>query len=137
MKTSPRRSQPKPDSAPAARTAKRSTRGVAASSGWARAAWLKAAAACKATLEGGEVTESTQLHLDRCLTCRNCETTCPSGVKYHNLLDIGRDFIEQQVQRPLGERVVRGGELVRDVFRACFDDASQSVVRHLRGGGTR
>ena len=63
----------------------------------------------KQMLEGGEVTESTQLHLDRCLTCRNCETTCPSGVKYHNLLDIGRDFIEQQVQRPLGERVVRGG----------------------------
>src|SRR5690606_12712478 len=63
----------------------------------------------KQMFEGGEVTESTQLHLDRCLTCRNCETTCPSGVKYHNLLDIGRDFIEQQVQRPLGERIVRGG----------------------------
>ena len=63
----------------------------------------------KQMFEGGEVTESTQLHLDRCLTCRNCETTCPSGVKYHNLLDIGRDFIERQVQRPLGERLVRGG----------------------------
>ena len=63
----------------------------------------------KQMFEGGEVTDSTQLHLDRCLTCRNCETTCPSGVKYHNLLDIGRDFIEQQVQRPLGERIVRGG----------------------------
>ena len=60
----------------------------------------------KQMLEGGEVTESTQLHLDRCLTCRNCETTCPSGVKYHNLLDIGRDFIERQVQRPLGEHLL-------------------------------
>ncbi|WP_313314847.1 glycolate oxidase subunit GlcF [Stutzerimonas nitrititolerans] len=63
----------------------------------------------KQMLEGGEVTQSTQLHLDRCLTCRNCETTCPSGVQYHNLLDIGRDFIEQQVPRPLSERLVRSG----------------------------
>lgn len=63
----------------------------------------------KQMFEGGEVTESTQLHLDRCLTCRNCETTCPSGVQYHNLLDIGRDFMEQQVPRTLSERLVRGG----------------------------
>jgi glycolate oxidase iron-sulfur subunit len=61
----------------------------------------------KQMFEGGEVTASTQEHLDRCLTCRNCETTCPSGVKYHNLLDIGRDFIDQQVPRPLGERLLR------------------------------
>ncbi|WP_407294567.1 glycolate oxidase subunit GlcF [Stutzerimonas zhaodongensis] len=63
----------------------------------------------KQMLEGGEVTESTQTHLDRCLTCRNCETTCPSGVQYHNLLDIGRDFMEQQVQRSTGERLLRTG----------------------------
>ena len=63
----------------------------------------------KQMLEGSEVTESTQLHLDRCLTCRNCETTCPSGVKYHNLLDIGRDFIERQVPRSTGERLLRSG----------------------------
>ena len=36
----------------------------------------------KQVLEGAEVTAKTQLHLDRCLTCRSCETTCPSGVKY-------------------------------------------------------
>ena len=42
----------------------------------------------KQVLEGNEVTLKTQEHLDRCLTCRNCETTCPSGVRYHNLLDI-------------------------------------------------
>lgn len=63
----------------------------------------------KQMLEGGEVSRSTQAHLDRCLTCRNCETTCPSGVQYHNLLDIGRDFIDQQVPRPLGERLLRSG----------------------------
>lgn len=44
----------------------------------------------KQVLEGNEVTRKTQEHLDRCLSCRNCETTCPSGVEYHNLLDIGR-----------------------------------------------
>ncbi|KJH84644.1 glycolate oxidase subunit GlcF [Stutzerimonas stutzeri] len=63
----------------------------------------------KQMLEGGEVTEATQTHLDRCLTCRNCETTCPSGVQYHNLLDIGRDFMEQQVPRSAGERLLRTG----------------------------
>ncbi len=63
----------------------------------------------KQVLEGQEVTAKTQLHLDRCLTCRNCETTCPSGVQYHNLLDIGRAVVEQQVSRPLGERLLRQG----------------------------
>jgi Fe-S oxidoreductase len=44
----------------------------------------------KQMLEEEPVTQKTQLHLDRCLSCRNCETTCPSGVTYHALLDIGR-----------------------------------------------
>lgn len=61
----------------------------------------------KQVLEGNEVTLKTQEHLDRCLTCRNCETTCPSGVRYHNLLDIGRDIVEQKVKRPLPERMLR------------------------------
>ncbi|BAN27770.1 glycolate oxidase subunit GlcF [Caballeronia insecticola] len=63
----------------------------------------------KQMLEGEPVTEKTQLHLDRCLTCRNCETTCPSGVKYHTLLDIGRAELERRVQRPAGERMMRRG----------------------------
>ncbi|MFT2185998.1 glycolate oxidase subunit GlcF [Pseudomonas putida] len=63
----------------------------------------------KQMLEGEPVTASTQLHLDRCLTCRNCETTCPSGVKYHDLLDIGRAVVEQQVPRPLSQRLLRLG----------------------------
>ncbi|MCG8294793.1 glycolate oxidase subunit GlcF [Pseudomonas entomophila] len=62
----------------------------------------------KQVLEGEPVTASTQLHLDRCLSCRNCETTCPSGVKYHNLLDIGRAVVDQQVPRPIGQRLLRG-----------------------------
>ena len=50
----------------------------------------------KQVLEGAPVTAKTQLHLDRCLTCRNCETTCPSGVQYGRLLDIGRGIVEKQ-----------------------------------------
>jgi len=61
----------------------------------------------KQVLEGAAVTHKTQLHLDRCLTCRNCETTCPSGVKYGRLADIGRKVVEQRVRRPLAERVTR------------------------------
>ncbi|MGZ8290960.1 MAG: glycolate oxidase subunit GlcF [Telluria sp.] len=61
----------------------------------------------KQVLEGAEVTRKTQLHLDRCLTCRNCETTCPSGVKYGRLVDIGRKVVEQRVKRPLAERITR------------------------------
>ncbi|MCP5290021.1 MAG: glycolate oxidase subunit GlcF [Burkholderiaceae bacterium] len=61
----------------------------------------------KQVLEGATPTRSTQLHLDRCLTCRNCETTCPSGVEYGHLVDIGRKLVDQRVARPPAERAVR------------------------------
>ena len=61
----------------------------------------------KQVLEGDTPTVRTQLHLDRCLSCRACETTCPSGVRYGRLADIGRAVIEQQVPRPRLERIVR------------------------------
>jgi glycolate oxidase iron-sulfur subunit len=61
----------------------------------------------KQVLEGAEPTRKTQLHLDRCLTCRNCETTCPSGVKYGRLADIGRRVVEERVPRPAADRVKR------------------------------
>lgn len=63
----------------------------------------------KQVLEGNEVTQKTQQHLDRCLSCRNCETTCPSGVDYHNLLDIGRAVVDAAVPRSLGQRTLREG----------------------------
>jgi glycolate oxidase iron-sulfur subunit len=61
----------------------------------------------KQLLEGAEVTEKTQRHLDRCLTCRSCETTCPSGVEYHRLVDIGRAVVAERVARPAGQRLLR------------------------------
>lgn len=63
----------------------------------------------KQLLEGGAVTEKTRTHLDRCLTCRSCETTCPSGVKYGRLVDIGRGLVEEQTERPGKERLLRWG----------------------------
>lgn len=68
----------------------------------------------KQLLEGERVTEHTRTHLDRCLTCRSCETTCPSGVEYAQLLDIGREMVEQQVPRATAERLQRF--LMRKVF---------------------
>jgi glycolate oxidase iron-sulfur subunit len=61
----------------------------------------------KQVLEGAEVTRSTQLHLDRCLTCLNCQTTCPSGVEYGHLVDIGRKLVEERVARPAAEKAIR------------------------------
>ena len=61
----------------------------------------------KQVFEGKQASFKTMTHLDRCLTCRNCETTCPSGVQYGRLVDIGRKIVEQQVARPLSQRIVR------------------------------
>ena len=61
----------------------------------------------KQLLEGNGVTESTQLHLDRCLTCRACETTCPSGVRYGRLVDIGREIVEEKIPRNLWQNIQR------------------------------
>jgi glycolate oxidase iron-sulfur subunit len=61
----------------------------------------------KEVLEGHAVTAKTQMHLDRCLTCRACETTCPSGVQYGRLVDIGRNIVDQHVSRPLSKSLVR------------------------------
>ena len=68
----------------------------------------------KQALEGGDVTRSTQLHLDRCLTCLNCQTTCPSGVQYGRLVELGRTLVDERVRRPPLERAARW--LLRDVL---------------------
>jgi len=61
----------------------------------------------KSVLEGNEVTNDTLSHLDRCLTCRSCETTCPSGVEYGHLLDIGREMAEEKGHRSLFQKIAR------------------------------
>lgn len=60
----------------------------------------------KQILEGKEPGTKTQLHLDRCLTCRNCETTCPSGVEYGKLLGIGRKLVTEKVTRPKSQQLL-------------------------------
>jgi len=78
----------------------------------------------KQVLEGAPATPVTQLHLDRCLTCRNCETTCPSGVEYGRLLDIGRAAVDAQVRRPAMTRalhwLLREGLTRRRLFGAAL-----------------
>jgi glycolate oxidase iron-sulfur subunit len=72
----------------------------------------------KEMLEGGTVGRSTQLHLDRCLTCLNCETTCPSGVQYGKLVGIGRVLVEQRVGRPWREKFMRW--LLKEALTSSF-----------------
>lgn len=61
----------------------------------------------KEMLEGQKVTNTTLQHLDSCLTCLNCQTTCPSGVQYGELAEIGKDYIEQQNIRSAHSRLKR------------------------------
>src|SRR6516225_5349345 len=78
----------------------------------------------KEVLEGEPPSQTTQLHLDRCLTCRSCETTCPSGVKYGRLVDIGRHVVDERAPRSLGERakrfMIREGLLARPLFKTAL-----------------
>ena len=62
----------------------------------------------KEMLETEHVSPVTATHLDRCLTCRSCETTCPSGVAYGELLEIGRNYLETRYRRSWRARVARG-----------------------------
>ncbi|MFW7343489.1 glycolate oxidase subunit GlcF [Pollutimonas sp. H1-120] len=84
----------------------------------------------KQVLEGVEPTAATQEHLDRCLTCRNCETTCPSGVEYGALVDIGRNLVDQRVERPLAQRMTRA--LLRRMLNSRLFGPALALGRMLR-----
>ncbi len=74
----------------------------------------------KEILEGATPTASTQTHLDRCLTCRSCETTCPSGVDYGRLADIGRKIVEDEVGRSWIQTLIRKALIVVIPNRQLF-----------------
>jgi glycolate oxidase iron-sulfur subunit len=62
----------------------------------------------KDMLEAGRpADEKTVKHLDRCLSCLACMTTCPSGVHYMHLIDHARAHVEKTYRRPLMDRLLR------------------------------
>ncbi|MCY4260186.1 MAG: 4Fe-4S dicluster domain-containing protein, partial [Rhodobacteraceae bacterium] len=62
----------------------------------------------KQMLESGRPADrKTVLHIDRCLSCLSCMTTCPSDVNYMHLVDHARAYIEETYQRPLLDRILR------------------------------
>jgi len=77
----------------------------------------------------GEAANADMLkHLDRCLGCRSCETTCPSGVQYSRLLEVGREAIEAELPRPAWDRIRRWA-IVRFINSAWFFSFSISCSR--------
>jgi glycolate oxidase iron-sulfur subunit len=86
----------------------------------------------KQMAEGQTPTEKTRLHLDRCLTCRNCETTCPSGVQYGKLIDIGRKWVEESTpERPLGQRLTRWA-LKEGLTKPALFNSAMAIGRLVR-----
>ena len=73
----------------------------------------------KSALEQNQFSLKSLSHMDRCLTCRSCETTCPSGVEYGQLLEIGRDLMESKRGKlqALYRYVVRKTLLTPFIFR--------------------
>jgi glycolate oxidase iron-sulfur subunit len=86
----------------------------------------------KGVLEGAEVTAKTQTHLDRCLTCRSCETTCPSGVQYGRLLDIGRSLVDAKVPRAPAAAMERWA-LRRGLLSKSMFGAAMTMGRMVKG----
>ena len=90
----------------------------------------------KRALEGAPVTDRTRLHLDRCLTCRACETTCPSGVRYGRLVDIGREVVEARTAaRRRGIALQARGAFVRRAAQLACSAAALRLGPSWSGKG--
>jgi len=86
----------------------------------------------KQFFEGEPANAEILKHLDRCLTCRSCETTCPSGVKYSQLLEIGKQAIERELPRPAWDRLRRWG-IVRFINSGWLFAVSIRIGQALSG----
>ena len=88
----------------------------------------------KDMLSAGSLSADAVKHIDRCLSCLSCMTTCPAGVNYMHLVDHARRWIEQHYRRPRGERLFRlyfGTVISRPpLFRASLLFAA--VAKRLR-----
>lgn len=84
----------------------------------------------KQYFEGEPANAEMLKHLDRCLTCRACETTCPSGVRYSHLLEIGKAMIEDELPRPLLDRLRRAA-IVRFINSGRLFSATLRVGQTL------
>ena len=85
----------------------------------------------KEMFETGQAGNNTRMHLDRCLTCRSCETTCPSGVRYGRLVDIGRETVEHLAPRSFAEKLLRMAMLAVIPYTARMS-AALTLARLLR-----
>lgn len=90
----------------------------------------------KDMLESGKpATEEVVRHVDRCLSCLSCMTTCPSGVHYMHLVDHARHYIEETYTRPLPERLLRRvlGWVLPSPARFRLALTGARLARPLRG----
>ncbi|MFT5181544.1 MAG: glycolate oxidase iron-sulfur subunit [Alphaproteobacteria bacterium] len=70
--------------------------------------------------EAAPATAEVVTHIDRCLSCLSCMTTCPSGVHYQHLVDQGRKHIEETYKRPAMDRMIRWGLSVTIPYPSRF-----------------
>ena len=84
---------------------------------------------------GGAPSAAAVTHIDRCLSCLGCTTTCPSGVDYHRLIDQARAHIAQHHHRPWRDQLGKGSDRPRNGHqRRCGHRARlpHRVQRHRR-----